>query len=72
MIAAVGGAAMMLTNTVAYRMAGMGVFAWPQFVTADNNISGMVTAIVISLICTVAAFAVTYVTYSDEPAKSKK
>ena len=71
-IAAVGGAAMMLTNTVAYRMAGMGVFAWPQFVTADNNISGMVTAIVISLICTVAAFAVTYVTYSDEPAKSKK
>lgn len=71
-IAAVGGAAMMLTNTVAYRMAGMGVFAWPQFVTSDNNISGMVTAIVISLICTVAAFAVTYVTYSDEPAKSKK
>ena len=71
-ISAVGGTAMMLTNTVAYRMAGMGVFAWPQFVTADNNISGMVTAIVISLICTVAAFAVTYVTYSDEPAKSKK
>lgn len=53
-------------------MAGMGVFAWPQFVTADNNISSMIVAIVISLICTVAAFAVTYVTYSDEPAKAKK
>lgn len=71
-IAAIGGAALMVTNTMAYRMAGMGVFAWPQFISNDNNASGMIVAIVVSLLCTVAAFAATYVTYSDEPAKAKK
>ena len=71
-ISAVAGAALMLTNTVAYRMAGMGVFAWPQFITADNDASGMIMAIIISLITVVVSFAVTFVTYSDEPAKSKK
>ena len=62
----------MLTNTMAYRMAGMGVFAFPQFIGNDNNISGMIAAIIISLICTVAAFILTCLTYSDEPAKAKK
>lgn len=62
----------MLTNTMAYRMAGMGVFAWPQFIGNDNNISGMIVAIIISLICTVAAFILTCLAYSDEPAKAKK
>lgn len=71
-ISAVAGAALMLTNTVAYRMAGMGVFAWPQFISADNDASGMIMAIIISLITVAVSFAVTYVTYSDEPAKSKK
>ena len=71
-ISAVAGAALVLTNTMAYRMAGMGVFAWPQFISNDNDISGMIVAIIISLITVVAAFIVTYMTYSDEPAKAKK
>ena len=71
-ISAVAGAALMLTNTMAYRMAGMGVFAWPQFISPENDASGMIVAIVISLLTVVAAFAVTFVTYSDEPAKAKK
>lgn len=70
-ISAVAGAALIMTNTVAYSMAGMGVFAYPQFISPNNDISGMIRAIIISLLCTVAAFAITYVTYSDEPAKAK-
>lgn len=70
-IAAVAGAALIMTNTVAYSMAGMGVFAYPQFISPNGDISGMIRAIIISLICTVVAFVITYLTYSDEPAKAK-
>ena len=71
-ISAVAGAALAMSGTVAYQMAGMGVFAWTQFITPDNNARGMVVAIIISLLSTVAAFIVTYITYSDEAAPAKK
>lgn len=71
-VSAVAGAALIMTNTVAYSMAGMGVFAWPQFSSPANDASGMIRAIIISLLCTVVTFVITYLTYSDEPAKASK
>lgn len=70
-IAAVAGAFLIMTNTYAYTMAGMGVFAYPGFIGADGDLSGMIRMIIVTLVCTVVAFAITYVTYSDEPAKAK-
>lgn len=53
-----------------YQMAGMGVFGYTAYIdVANNNISGFIASIVISLIAVVIAFILTYLTYSDEPAK---
>ena len=50
----------------------MGVFSWPTFVDpVSNDASGMVIAIVVSLVATVAGFILTFLTYSDEPVKKK-
>ncbi|MGN0662166.1 MAG: PTS transporter subunit EIIC, partial [Faecalibacterium sp.] len=55
-----------------YQMAGMGVFGYTAYInTAANDISGMIASIIISLAAVAAAFVLTYLTYSDEPAKAK-
>ena len=66
LISAVSGAALMMTGTVACRITGMGVFAWTQFISADNDTHGMIVAIIISLLTAAAAFAATWFTYTEE------
>ncbi|UWP68969.1 PTS transporter subunit EIIC [Subdoligranulum variabile] len=69
-VAAIAGAAMVATNTIAYSMGGLGVFAYTQFINlSTNEVGGMIVAIVISLIAVVLGFVGTFFTYSEEPAK---
>lgn len=71
-ISAVIGAALNAVGVIGYTMAGMGIFGYTAYInTATNDISGMVWAIILSLVSVVASFIVTYLTYSDEPAKKK-
>lgn len=69
-VPAITGAAMVATNTIAYSMGGLGVFAYTQFINLNTNeVGGMVVAIVISLVAVVLGFLGTFFTYSEDTAK---
>ena len=69
-VAAITGAAMVATNTIAYSMGGLGVFAYTQFINLNTNeVGGMVVAIVISLVAVVLGFLGTFFTYFEDTAK---
>ena len=71
-IAGIAGAALCTTGCIAYQMAGMGVFMYTAFIdTSAGDISGMVIAIVISLLCVVAGFVCEAIFYKDAPAKTE-
>ena len=72
-VGAITGAVLMAFHVTSYTQAGTGVFGYTAYInTITNDISGMVVSIVVSLAAVVMAFVMVYVTYSDEPAKSKK
>lgn len=70
-VAGIAGAALTTLGVKSYQMAGMGVFGYTAYIdTVNNNISGMVIAMIVSALSLVAAFILVYLTYSDdEPAK---
>ena len=71
-ISSIVGGVLMAFGVTSYTQAGLGVFGYTAYVNvATGDISGMITAIVLSLVAVVAAFAAVWVTYSDEPAKKK-
>ena len=71
-VSCITGGIMGAFHTAQFSIGAMGVFSWPTFVDpVSNDASGMVTAIVVSLVATVAGFILTFLTYSDEPAKKK-
>ena len=71
-VAAVVGGLLMAFGVISYTSAGMGVFGYTAYInTITNDISGMITSIVLSLVSVAAAFVLTFITYSDEPAKKK-
>ena len=71
-VAAVIGGLLMAFGVTSYTSAGMGVFGYTAYInTITNDISGMITSIVLSLVSVAAAFVLTFITYSDEPAKKK-
>lgn len=72
-VGAITGAVLMAFHVTSYTQAGTGVFGYTAYInTITNDISGMVVSIVVSLVAVVMAFILVYLTYSDEPAKSKK
>lgn len=73
-VAGVAGAALAALGVKCYQMAGMGVFGYTAYIdAASNDISGMVTAIIISALAVVAGFVLVYLTYKDdEPVKKEK
>lgn len=72
-VGAITGAILMAFHVTSYTQAGTGVFGYTAYIdTITNDISGMVVSIVVSLVAVVMAFILVYLTYSDEPAKSKK
>ena len=71
-VAAVVGGLLMAFGVTSYTSAGMGVFGYTAYInTFTNDISGMITSIILSLVSVAAAFVLTFITYSDEPAKKK-
>lgn len=69
-VAAVVGGLLMAFGVTSYTSAGLGVFGYTAYInTMTNDISGMIWAIVLSLVSVVAAFVLTFLTYHDEPAK---
>ena len=72
-VGAITGAILMAVHVTSYTQAGTGVFGYTAYInTITNDISGMIVSIVVSLAAVVMAFILVYLTYSDEPAKSKK
>ena len=71
-VSCITGGIMGAFHTAQFSIGAMGVFSWPTFVDpVSNDASGMVIAIVVSLVATVAGFILTFLTYSDEPVKKK-
>ena len=71
-VSCITGGIMGAFHTAQFSIGAMGVFSWPTFVDpVSNDASGMVIAIVVSLVATVAGFILTFVTYHDEPSKKK-
>ena len=69
-VAAVVGGLLMAFGVTSYTSAGLGVFGYTAYInTMTNDISGMITSIVLSLVSVAAAFVLTFLTYHDEPAK---
>ncbi len=72
-ISGVAGAILCMIGIRDYQMAGMGVFAYTQFISPDTgNISPMIVAIIVTLLCIVAGFIVELIFYKDAPAAAKK
>ena len=72
-IAGIAGGFLGLFGVKAYQMAGMGVFGYTAYIdTVNSSIRGMITAIVISLICVAAGFASEFVFYKDDAPKAAK
>ncbi len=69
-VSAVAGGVLGAFHVMQYSIGALGIFSWTAFVdTATNNTSGMVVAIVVSLVAMVADFILTLITYRDEPAQ---
>jgi PTS system beta-glucosides-specific IIC component len=70
-VGAIIGGALMAVGVTSYTQAGMGIFGYTAYInTTTNDISGMIWAIVLSLLSVVLAFILTFITYSDEPSKA--
>jgi PTS system beta-glucosides-specific IIC component len=69
-IAAVGGAILMATGVTSYSMAGMGVFGYTAYInTSNNDLSGAIIAVVVTLAALVAGIVLELIFYKDGPAK---
>lgn len=66
-VAGVAGAALAGLGVKCYQMAGMGVFGYTAYIdTVNNDISGMIAALIISGLALVAGFILVYITYTDD------
>ncbi len=72
-VASIIGGLLMAFGVTSYTQVGMGVFGYTAYVNvATGDISGMITAIVLTAVSVVAGFILVYLTYSDEPVKKQK
>ena len=66
-ISGIGGAVLGFLGVKVYQMAGLGVFAYTGFIdTVNNNFSGMIMAIVVSLACAVVGFIAELLFYREK------
>jgi PTS system beta-glucosides-specific IIC component len=69
-IAAVGGAILMAMGVTSYSMAGMGVFGYTAYINnATNDVSGAVTAVIVSIAAVIAGIILELIFYKDGAAK---
>lgn len=69
-ISGIAGAALMALGVTQYQLAGMGIFQYTAYVpVASNDISGMITSIIVTALTVVATFVAVLVTYKDPESK---
>ncbi|MCR5295429.1 MAG: beta-glucoside-specific PTS transporter subunit IIABC [Lachnospiraceae bacterium] len=69
-IAGIGGAALMGLGVVGYQMAGMGVFGYTAYINnATGDFSGMIKAVIISIIAVAAGLICELIFYKDTEKK---
>jgi len=69
-IASVGGAILGGAGVVGYMMAGLGVFGYTAYLNpATGDMSKMIVAIIVSIVCVIAGFISEVIFYKDGPAK---
>lgn len=64
-IAGIAGAILCALGVKTYSMAGMGVFGYTAYITPENDMSKMIIAIVVSIICVIAGAVCEMVFYKD-------
>lgn len=69
-IAGIAGAVLCALGAKDYSMAGMGVFGYTMFITPENDMSKMIIAIVITVICVIAGIVCELIFYKDDAKKS--
>nr|MCR5811518.1 glucose PTS transporter subunit IIA [Lachnospiraceae bacterium] len=70
-IAGIAGAFLGGLGVKCYQMAGMGVFGYTAYIdTVNNDLTGMIISIVISLICVAAGFIAEMIFYKDDEPKA--
>jgi PTS system beta-glucosides-specific IIC component len=72
-VSAIGGAIVMAGGVTSYSMAGLGVFAYTGYInTSNNDLSGAITTVVVTMIALVASIVLELIFYKDGPAKKKE
>lgn len=69
-IAGIAGAVLCALGAKDYSMAGMGVFGYTMFITPENDMSKMIVAIVVTVICVIAGIVCELIFYKDDTKKS--
>lgn len=69
-IAGIAGAVLCALGVKAYSMAGMGVFGYTAYITPENDMSKMIIAVVVSVICVIAGAICELIFYKDDTKKS--
>lgn len=65
--AGISGLYLAITNSVTYTLGGLGIFGFVRFInTETGNISGMVNAMIASVIALIIGFALTYFFWNDK------
>ncbi len=72
-VSAIAGAILCMLGVRDYQMAGMGVFAYTQFISPDtHNLHPMFIGIIVSLCCVVASFILEMIFYKDDVQEEKE
>lgn len=69
-IAGIAGAVLCALGVKDYSMAGMGVFSYTMFITPENDMSKMIIAIVVSVLCVIAGLVCELIFYKDDTKKA--
>ena len=66
-VSGVAGAILCMLGVRDYQVAGMGVFAYTQYISPDtHNLQPMIIAIIVSILCIVAGFILEMIFYKDD------
>lgn len=72
-VSGIAGAILCVLGVRDYQMAGMGIFAYTEFISPDtHNLQPMIIGIIVSLLCIVAGFILEMIFYKDEVKEERK
>ena len=72
-VSGVAGAILCMLGVRDYQVAGMGVFAYTQYISPDtHNLQPMIIAIIVSILCIVAGFILEIIFYKDDVKEEAK